>query len=527
MQLTRQRNVSRMEQGHDLRQPRFEWLRLHVVFIAALAENEAGRFQELLGALLRVKHPAVGMEIVCILDASHPDDANEVFPNALALLNTLESEGRDMIARCREDWSASLRLRFYVTHPHRADGSRLDHPNLHAKTTNSHLPTPDPSNGNLANSVLPASNLPASAASGANSPVSNLPNSALPAANSLPAASLSETDEFESALAAAISAHASAGALYDGLAPLPGADVDAPLFALLGWSGDVLPRNRMLQRCAALLAADVLERTAHLASRNDTAENLLTNTEPEIWKAWQEQYQARLLDRRKLLTELLANQSGVELSVIPPPPSERKSVLQRLTASNFGDTAEPPASDSDFAVRMNLPDASWRKADARRWPDEIRALDTQGAARFEQTLTSLNKSGKAETIAADIVAELARCADACVRDHLGGSAAARQLLQQAAQDAEAKVRAANEVTFGAPRPTPDLKLPARAELTQAWERFEQECAKLPGWPAVIARGLGFGALVTTAGLALTLPVIPHLAAFWTVLGGMGGVGFPA
>src|SRR5262249_56839028 len=90
----------------------------------------------------------------------------------------------------------------------------------------------------------------------------------------------------------------------------------------------------------------------------------------------------------------------------------------------------------------------------------------------------------------------------CVRHHLGGVQAARELIDQAVRETERRVRQAEAIPFGEPDSPRDLGLPAGVGLEEAWRAFRLRCERLPGWPAVVARGLAFGALGVTACGAL-------------------------
>src|SRR5581483_5757297 len=147
-------------------------------------------------AIQGLKHPAAGLQLLFVLDATHPRDPGEVVPDALQTLELLQAEWRAVQVRGRQDWSTAPRFRCFLAHPHRADGSRL------------------------------------------------------------------EPEEFLAALAAAIAGHVAPGPLHDTLAPAAEPEPNEPPYALIGWASDVFPRDRVLERAAALLAADVLELTA-------------------------------------------------------------------------------------------------------------------------------------------------------------------------------------------------------------------------------------------------------------------------
>ncbi|HLV81595.1 MAG TPA: hypothetical protein VKT32_15010, partial [Chthonomonadaceae bacterium] len=479
--LTDQRVVSRLEAKSAIRRPAGRYLRLTLIGVAALAEVEADLLAAFLQAAADLDHPAPGLEVLLVLDATDPEDGNAVSLRAPVALETLQTEESRLRARCRERWSAVPAARVYLAHPHRMDGSRLDHTNLLA---------PPPKTGEpeeAGHSPLRAQKAKA---------------------KEEPEAGAAAPDDFEATLAGALAGHVAAGPQHGGLAaevPDPG----EPPFALLGWSADLFPRERLLQRAGAFLAADVLARSAEPEREQTSAERMLpVEGGEEAWKQWLRTRDEILLDPVRLLRRLLS--PGVEENRIEAGPPAllpmRKSLYRQMLDRYFGDREETSSAAGALRVRLRLSAGSWSGGDPRRWPDEMRALDARGAQEFDAALALLLARDVAQQAAEEVALALARCADLCVRRHLGGAQAAAQFLDDAARTAEAGARKVAAVRFAEPQPDPSLGLPSGAGLETAWQAFQDRCARLPGWPAALMRGGALGALVTTGGMAFGWPV---------------------
>lgn len=460
LELTRQRTVSALESVGAIRQPARRYLRLNLVCAAALAEVEAETLIACLESFFAVQHPAAGMEVVFLLDATHPGNPYAVAPNAQAQLEALEAAWRKRDVEARRIWAAAPRVRFLVVHPHRADGSHLDH---------ACLASPE---GNQNDSTVAA-------------------------------------DEFEALLSAVLVGHIAPGALHDRLAPQAPEDPETHPFALLGWARDRFPREAILHRVSDLLAADLLEYTAQSEPGKEAAETLLGNAAggtPGPWEAWQRQMQAALLDRRSLLVRLLTpgtHDGAIQIRDDRPPPP-RRTLYQRLRGHYFGE--EAPDNTGRLAVRLSLPAHAWRGSDPRQWPAEIKARETEAKAKTREVLERLNAQTLPQQVAEEVRLALARCLDLCIRRYPGGTDAARQLIADTVQIAEQRVAQEQSPPFGPPSPPEDLGLPSGAGLKEAQAAFETQCAALPGWQAATARGIAFGALATTACLSLGWPL---------------------
>jgi hypothetical protein len=448
-QLTRQRTVAAVEKTYAIRRPAGRYLRLQIVCAAALAEAPAHLLLECLRAIQGLKHPAAGLQLLFVLDVTHPREPGDVAPDALATLELLQAEWEALQSRSRRDWSAAPCFRCFLAHPHRADGSHL------------------------------------------------------------------EPDEYPAALAAAVAGHVAPGPLHDALAPAAEPDPSEPPFALLGWASDVFPRERLLERASALLAADLLKLTAcggalgarrsALGEEGPALAERRAGGRPIDPSA--ERGSEASLDRRRLLVRLLSpdveeSPIQVDAAVEAPRPSFYQRIRERIWGRPSAGTGSGAGTGQPLRVRLDLHAGAWRSGDPRRWPAELLVLDARGAQEFDAAVQLLQQQQVSQKAVRELSDAFAASADLCVRRDLGGTQAARERVERALREAERRVRQADAVPFGEPDLPRDLGLSTGAGLAEAWHRFRLECERLPGWPAVLARGLAFGALGTTACGAL-------------------------
>jgi hypothetical protein len=445
--------VDSIDAQYEVRQPAHRYIRLVVAVVAAASEAQPEELRRYLRAALSIGHPAVGMGLLVLLDVTHPESPNKVADSAPELLSALEEEWR----RQQEhdgSWGTPPRLGFLVAHPHRADGSFLLHPNLaHA----------DPSTPTLANGRPP--------------------------------------DEFEAVLASALACHVRSGAMHDRFSP-GYEDLHRPPFAVFGWAGDALPRELLFQRAATLLAADVLDRASR-QPEDDPDQSSLAAALGERWNAWLES-RKQLLDPRglvkRVLQESVANAGSVIVADYAPP-QPRKSLYRILVETIWGEEEETKPVAPPLVVRMAIPHAPGREPDVRKWPNLVLEQDKAGAAQLDEMLRAMTAARCHQVVAEEIALTIARCADLCIRCRLGGVHAALRLMQHALELARSGPKAVKEIEAVDPPAHPRLGLPPGASLSEAWSIFKVRCERLPGWPAVLARALSFGALATVAATA--------------------------
>ena len=454
-ELERQATIRRVEPGHAIRVPPFRFLKLHLVCAACLGEVGADALREVMQVVRRIKHPGAGLELLFVLDLTDSQDPDGVAPNALASLYALQSEAEALSVAGQAAWGVAPRIRFLVAHPHRADGSRLGKGEQES-------------------------------------------------AGKERGTGRAELDEFEAVLAGAMAAHVAVGPFQDALAPRFGDDVagDAAPFAAFGWAGGRFPREELLARAAQFLGADLLARTEQPEAGSKSAESLLAGEAGGAWEAWRTTRDDVLLNRGALVRRVLLSSGSnrIELREETPPPA-RRSWYQRMVAKSFGDR-EAPRNGPGLAVRMALSNHLWRGADTRGWPEEIKKRDEAGEGVLEEQIASLDKANAKPKITDEVTSALRRCVDLCVTRHLGGTEAARRLLDEAAQQTQAGIGQGGQPPFGEPHAPDELGLPDNAGLESAQKVFEERCHLLPGWPAALSRGCAFGALWTTGCLAL-------------------------
>ena len=320
----RQSVISRLESGFQIRRPQHRFLKLTLVYVAALAEVTPETLPACLRAVGALDHPPAGLETLVFLDGSsaesatsRPDDQARL--QVLERLRDLERSAATLAEQQEHEWGESGRLRVMLTHPHRADGSWLE----------------------------PAS-------------------------------------EFEAALASLLSAHITPGPGYEGLAALSEADV--PLFALAGWSATVLPREEILERAARMLAADVLEQTAKEETLPEMM--VTADTTGTWQNAQDALLDRRSLLRRLLGPNpsgvIVTAEDEAMLPYLPAPP--RWSLAGELKALFWGED-RTTRSSGGLRVRLSLPSPRWQAGDPHCWPQELKRLDAEGAALLDRWLT--------------------------------------------------------------------------------------------------------------------------------------------
>ena len=436
--------VTRLEARFGIRRPEHRYLKLHLVFVGALAEVADDLLSACMKAAASLDHPPAGLETLFVLDTIEPLDAIEplsVSPSDenrptpspfLARLHALEQGAQELRESQNREWGGAGRLRVVLAHPHRADGSWLGQP-----------------------------------------------------------------EDFEAALASLLAAHLAPGVLHDGLADF--ADAEMPAFALCGGAGALLPREAILGCASDLLAADILEQTGN--GGNGSPEEMIDGDAPDIWRGWQEAKDA-LLDRRSLLKRLLGpNGSGMfvvaedESVYARNQPTRRWSLARELKALFWGE--ERPLHSSDgLRVRLSLPSPRWQAGDPRHWPEELARLDKEGAAALESWLAAAPVL--IAPVAEEVAAALSRCVDHCIQRHVGGTAAALALLAEAERAARAGIAESGRTCFAEPLLPDDIGLTPGTTFPEAWEIFQSRCRRIPNWQEALTTGAAWGALVLTA-----------------------------